>query len=203
MGYQLFTDPWSLFAADLNNLMRQSNIVYTSAAARATAIPSPNAGMVSILTDNAPAPRIQWHDGTAYRGVRSASFGVQGVAGTTSGLGSSPAMTTATLTVPDQGCSGRVMVWAQLLYDKSLRTDAYYVYINDSTAGITLSLWREPDASASWGMASLMSANTMAAGASKTLTLAIQRLNVTDPVGTATVYANYQHNRLDALFIPD
>jgi hypothetical protein len=67
LGKKTFTAGAVLTASDVNGyLMEQSVMVFASAAARSSAIPSPSAGMVTYLTDTNV---MQAYNGTAYAEV--------------------------------------------------------------------------------------------------------------------------------------
>jgi len=64
MAYKVFTNGGVLPASDVNDyLMRQSVMVFTSAAARTAAITGPTEGMLSYLEDT---NRFQYYSGTAW-----------------------------------------------------------------------------------------------------------------------------------------
>ncbi len=67
LGKKTFTAGAVLTASDVNGyLMEQSVMVFASAAARSSAIPSPSAGMVTYLTD---VNQVQAYNGTAYAAI--------------------------------------------------------------------------------------------------------------------------------------
>lgn len=67
LGKKTFTAGSVLTASDVNGyLMEQSVMVFASAAARSSAIPSPSAGMVTYLTD---VNQMQAYNGTAFVAV--------------------------------------------------------------------------------------------------------------------------------------
>ena len=67
LGKKTFTAGSVLTASDVNGyLMEQSVMVFASAAARSSAIPSPSAGMVTYLTDT---NQMQAYNGTAYASI--------------------------------------------------------------------------------------------------------------------------------------
>ena len=67
LGRKTFTPGEVLSAADVNGyLMDQSVMVFATAAARSSAIPSPSAGMLTFRTD---AAAIEVYNGTAWTGV--------------------------------------------------------------------------------------------------------------------------------------
>lgn len=67
LGKKTFTAGSVLTASDVNGyLMEQSVMVFASAAARSSAIPSPSAGMVTFLTDTNV---LQAYNGTAFVAV--------------------------------------------------------------------------------------------------------------------------------------
>ena len=70
LGKKTFTAGAVLTASDVNGyLMEQSVMVFASAAARSSAIPSPSAGMVTYLVDTS---EMQAYNGTAFVAVSSA-----------------------------------------------------------------------------------------------------------------------------------
>jgi hypothetical protein len=67
LGKKTFTAGAVLTASDVNGyLMEQSVMVFASAAARSSAIPSPSAGMVTYLTD---VNQVQAYNGTSYAAI--------------------------------------------------------------------------------------------------------------------------------------
>jgi hypothetical protein len=70
LGKKTFTAGAVLTASDVNGyLMEQSVMVFASAAARSSAIPSPSAGMVTYLTD---LNQMQAYNGSAFAAVGGA-----------------------------------------------------------------------------------------------------------------------------------
>ena len=66
-GFTTFTDGQVLTAAQVNNyLMEQSVMVFATAAARTTALPTPSEGMVTYRTD---ANVIEYYDGAAWQPI--------------------------------------------------------------------------------------------------------------------------------------
>jgi len=81
MSRKVFTAGEVLAAADVNTfLMDQTVMSFAGTAARGSAIPTPVTGMYTHLEDSAPAPRLQFWNGSAWRSpmgytlVASSSF---------------------------------------------------------------------------------------------------------------------------------
>ena len=81
MSRKVFTAGEVLAASDVNSfLMDQTVMSFAGTAARTTAIPTPTLGMYTHLEDAAPAPRLQFWNGSAWRSplgstlVASSSF---------------------------------------------------------------------------------------------------------------------------------
>jgi hypothetical protein len=68
MSRKVFTAGEVLAAADVNSfLMDQTVMSFATSAARGSAIPTPTLGMYTHLEDSAPAPRLQFWNGSAWR----------------------------------------------------------------------------------------------------------------------------------------
>jgi hypothetical protein len=77
LGRKTFVAGAVFTAAEANGyLMDQSVMVFASAAARASAIPSPSAGMVTYLTD---VNQMQAYNGTAYAPIAGGGAGLQDI----------------------------------------------------------------------------------------------------------------------------
>lgn len=105
--------------------------------------------------------------------------------------------TVNTLIIPDQGCSGQVDVWVAVRFDKTVGSDSFRVNINN--AGVVAAYDDTPPFSTiitGHPMASF----SMAAGASKTVTVSVLR---TGGTGTGQTYGDPANNRVTVLFTPD
>jgi formylmethanofuran dehydrogenase subunit A len=73
MAYKVFSNGSTLPASDVNDfLMRQSVIVFSSSTARASAITSPNEGMLTYLEDT---NRFQYYNGTGWQDLSDEATG--------------------------------------------------------------------------------------------------------------------------------
>jgi formylmethanofuran dehydrogenase subunit A len=73
MAYKVFSNGSTLPASDLNTyLMNQSVMVFSSSAARASAITSPTEGMMTYLEDT---NRFQYYNGTAWQDLSDEATG--------------------------------------------------------------------------------------------------------------------------------
>jgi hypothetical protein len=73
MAYKVFSNGNVLNASDLNDfLMQQSVVVFSTAAARASAITSPTEGSITFLQDT---NRFQFYNGTAYQDLSDEASG--------------------------------------------------------------------------------------------------------------------------------
>jgi hypothetical protein len=73
MAYKVFSNGSVLNASDLNDyLMNQSVMVFSSSAARASAITSPTEGMMTYLEDT---NRFQYYNGTAWQDLSDEATG--------------------------------------------------------------------------------------------------------------------------------
>ena len=73
MAYKVFSNGSTLPASDVNDfLMRQSVITFTNSTARASAITSPNEGMLTYLEDT---NRFQYYNGTAWQDLSDEATG--------------------------------------------------------------------------------------------------------------------------------
>jgi hypothetical protein len=71
-GRKVFVAGQVLTASDMNSTVDQTNMVFATATARTTAIPTPTAGMVTYLEDVA---QLQFWNGSAWTAVGTGSGG--------------------------------------------------------------------------------------------------------------------------------
>lgn len=172
-------------------LMRQTVMRFADASARDSALSGVLVeGLYVYLKDN---NRLMVYDGSVWRGVRQVYFTATGTAVTTSGLG---VATTATISVPDQGCAGVLMVWAHLRYDQSVTTDVFTIAIRQVSTEVGTS---DTTVVGNIQFAHISAPMLMTAGSGTTVNLILQRSSGT---GTASTYTNGLINRLDAIFTP-
>lgn len=77
LGKKTFTAGSVLTASDVNGyLMDQAVMVFASAAARSSAIPSPSEGMMTYLSDTNV---VQVYNGTAYASIAGGGAGLQDI----------------------------------------------------------------------------------------------------------------------------
>jgi hypothetical protein len=140
--------------------------------------------------------RLLVYNGSAWRGVRSVRAQQSGSGLTTSGTTES---TTATLTLADQGCAGRLVVTASLRVDKSVAGDVFEVRLKDS-GGTSFDYVYTDNYSTTKNVMKLSGDVPVTAGSSTTVTLRLVRDSGS---GTATVYAGPAVNQILGVFIPD
>jgi hypothetical protein len=105
--------------------------------------------------------------------------------------------TACTLTVPDQGCAGRLFVNGLLRTDKTVSTDVFEVRLKD--AGVQACFVQSPPVTL-WVFSIAISV-AMVAGAGKSITMTILR---TSGSGTTSIYVDSGStaNFLDGIFVP-
>lgn len=135
----------------------------------------------------------------AWKGTRSDWAGAVGNNGTVTA--DNTEKTTATVTVPDQGCAGTIMLFARVRIAKSLAGEPWLARLKNST-GIIGAHAGDPSLDTPWTNVSfnITTADTMVAGASKTFTLVI--VSTLNTASTASFTADSTVHRIDALFVP-
>lgn len=136
------------------------------------------------------------YNGTGWRAIRPVRIQASGSGGTTSGT---TELTVATLTLPDQGAPGRLVVTATLRADKSVGSDVFEVRLKDGAAAVIDYVYTD-NYSTTKNVAKLTADVAVSAGSSTTVTMRIVRDSGT---GTATVFAGAVINQIIGIFIPD
>ena len=193
MAYTTSVAGTTITAAWANANVRDQGVTpFATTAAQASAISAPVSGMLGSITN---FKQLSYYNGSAWTFVRPASFSAAGGGATTSGT----TITGATsLTVPDQGCAGILIVWVNLYITKTVGSDVFFGLSQDS--GTTFAQSRA-DLAVAGGAAhfTISGSVSMIAGTGKTITSAVQR---TAGTGTATFFNDATLNRIDAIFIP-
>jgi len=146
------------------------------------------AGRIFVVSDT---NRILLWDGSAWRGIKSASYAAVGAAITTTAAVRSQILS---LVIPDQQCAGDLHVNALCYTANTVATDAFDLNIDLGVASQARS--RNFGAAVTGHVVARIS---MTAGSGITIATSIIRVSGT---GTASTFADSGLNRVQAIFIP-
>lgn len=177
---------------DFRQVTTKGDFLIATAANTLARQPVGTNGLV-LQADSAQTNGVRWANRPGY-------FGATGSAVTTS-AGTDTLV--ATITIPDQGVGGLLLVQGTLYFNNYTNADIYYAYLHDTnTAGTVFGQCRCYNGRVNNldQMVNITSAIVMAGGASKTIVMSLQRISGT---GAANTFADFTLNRLDVTFIPN